>query len=493
MGGGIYSQDVAQTYRSSTTGDAFAFEAHAPGAGEVTRRTVHAALNPFGKKREVNNETPIVVALDVTRSRGDDTKLMYEKLPMLMGQIELKGYVPNPGISFAAIGDATVDAAPLQVSQFEGDNRMDENLGRVWIEEGGGGTGQESYELCAYFYSRTNAVRLAKGIGKKGYFFFIGDEGFYPKVDKEQVRRIIGDELPADLDSAEAFRRLHEKFHVLFIYPKKGMEQRKADIDAEIKTRVEAAGGQYANVDIRASLLWNNRNDLDLHVVPPSGEEVFYAHKKSACGGWLDVDMNISGETLKPVENVRWAKGTAPKGRYRVFVQNYAFKADNTGPTDFRVEVEVGGEVRRFDGAVSLKGETGPNSNVLVYEFDYDPEATRPAPAAKPDDPYAQYSDDVILKQWATVIPGERILRIDDPRSIIDVLLGALAILEGTANLDGYLADMRSRNQTAERIAEVGRALGGLGPVRGVGTVDGAVPPPPPPGQDRGSRTKRIG
>ena len=53
---------------------------------------MHPALNPFGKRREVNNETPIVVALDVTRSRGDDTKLMYEKLPALMGQMELKGY-----------------------------------------------------------------------------------------------------------------------------------------------------------------------------------------------------------------------------------------------------------------------------------------------------------------------------------------------------------------------------------------------------------------
>ena len=491
MGGGSYSQDVAQTFRSTAT-EAFAFDAHAPGAGAATQRTVHAALNPFGKKREVNNETPIVVALDVTRSRGDDTKLMYEKLPMLMGQIELKGYVPNPGISFAAIGDATVDIAPLQVSQFEGDNRMDENLGRVWIEEGGGGTGQESYELCAYFYSRTNAVRLAKGTGKKGYFFFIGDEGFYPRLDKEQVRRVIGDELPADLDSTEVFRRLHEKFHVLFIYPKKGLEQRKADIDAEIKTRVEAAGGQYANVDIRASLLWNNRNDLDLHVVPPSGEEVCFSHKRSACGGWLDVDMNISGETLKPVENVRWARGTAPKGRYRVFVQNYAFKAGNTEPTDFRVEIEVAGEVKQFTGTVSPNGQTGTNSNVLVYEFDHDPEARRPAPAAKPDDPYAQYSDDVILKQWATVLPNERILRIEDPRSIIDVLLGALAILEGTATLDGYQADMRSRNQTDERIAEVVRALGGLGPVRNVGSVEGLVPPPPPAAKDRGGRTKRI-
>jgi hypothetical protein len=189
---------------------------------------------------------------------------------------------------------------------------------------------------------------------------------------------------------------------------------------------------------------------------------------------------------------VRWARGTAPKGRYRVMVQNYGFKEPVQTPTDFRLEIEVGGEVRHFDGTVSQQGETGPASHVVVYEFDYDPEAKRPAPAAKPDDPYAQYSDDVILKQWATVIPSERILRIDDPRSIIDVLLGALTILEGTSTLDGYLGDMRSRNQTEERIAEVARALGGLGPVRHVGSVEGLVPPTPPAAKDRGGRTKRI-
>lgn len=161
MGGGRYSLDIAHRTRAT---DNSAFQSTtAPSAREV-----HAALSPFGKTREVNNVTPIIVALDVTRSRGDDSKLMYEKLPQLMGQIELKGYIENPGISFCAIGDATCDRAPLQVSQFEADNRLDEALGRFWIEEGGGGTGQESYELAAYFYSRTNCVRLAQGIGKKG-------------------------------------------------------------------------------------------------------------------------------------------------------------------------------------------------------------------------------------------------------------------------------------------------------------------------------------
>src|SRR3954451_4937104 len=117
MGGGRYSIDIARSNRSSNNA---AFQQPV-----VAAREVHEALDPFGKRREGNNVTPIVVALDVTRSRGDDTKLMYDKLPALMGQIELKGYTENPGISFCAVGDAFADHAPLQVGQFEGDNRLD--------------------------------------------------------------------------------------------------------------------------------------------------------------------------------------------------------------------------------------------------------------------------------------------------------------------------------------------------------------------------------
>jgi len=481
MGGGRYSIDIARSNRSSNNA---AFQQPVPA------RDVHDALNPFGKRREVNNVTPIVVALDVTRSRGDDTKLMYEKLPQLMGQIELKGYIENPGISFAAIGDATVDRAPLQVGQFEGDNRLDEELQRIWIEEGGGGTGQESYELAAYFYSRTNCVRLAQGVGKKGYCFFVGDEGFYPKVDKAAVRRLIGDELTDDLPSAEAFRRLQEKFHAFLLFPQKTMEERKANIDAEIKDRVTRAGGLYEGVDLRASLVWNNRNDLDLHVITPAGEHIYYGAKQASCGGWLDVDMNVRGETTKPVENVRWAKGSARRGRYKVFVRNYAFHESERAPTPFKVELEVGGKITHFEAVISPAGQIGDASDIQVGELMFDPAAQ---PAAEPVDQYKNYADDVILAQWATVIPKEHIIRVGDPKSIIDVLLGALAIADGKVDLDTYLKDMRELGSPEERVREVEHALAGLPSAQRVATatVEGEVPPPPAPGDGK-KRTVRL-
>jgi hypothetical protein len=510
MGGGSYDQDVAENTRTVSTEAAFQRSAYiAPTANAPPQRRVHPDLDPLGRMRECNNETPIVVAMDVTRSRGEDTKLVYERLPMFLGQIDLKGYVEGVGLSFAAIGDATAgDQAPLQVSQFEADNRLDEALSRVWIEEGGGGTGQESYELAAYFYARRVSMKCLEQ-GKKGFFFFLGDEGFYPqinpgyvsqilgddvlnqagnpttfdelherrpKANQEQLRQILAHKLTAPIDSKIIFDELQRRYHTFLIFPKKTMEERKSDIDAEIKQRVEAAGGLYAGVDIRASLLWNNRNDLDLHMVTPAGEHIYFGNKKATCGGWLDVDMNVRGETTKPVENIRWKKGTAPRGKYRVYVQNYAFHGGRS-PTPFRVEIEINGKVRQFDGTVSQKLETGPASDVAIFEFSYDPSERAPE-AATGSSPYDSYSDEVVLKQWGTVLPSANILRISDPKAVLDVMLGVIAIVGGKGDFDSYLADLQGRGQSAERKQEVAAALGELARTWQItrASVSGALP-----------------
>ncbi len=142
-------------------------------------------------------------------------------------------------------------------------------------------------------------------------------------------------------------------------------------MDETIKERLDEAGGQYDNCDIRASLMWDTWDDLDLHVIAPGGEEIFFRNKRSRCGGYLDVDMNAgSPSSESPVENVRWTEGKAPSGTYKVFVQNYAYKRSDRGAVDFQVELAIGEELYYFEGATPA-GRNGPSSNVTAFEFTY--------------------------------------------------------------------------------------------------------------------------
>jgi uncharacterized protein YbjQ (UPF0145 family) len=134
------------------------------------------------------------------------------------------------------------------------------------------------------------------------------------------------------------------------------------ELDPEFGKRLQREGG--ATGELRISLLWNNRNDLDLHVTPPSGEEIFFRHKKSRCGGELDVDMNVGGDSTTPIENVFWAHGSAPRGRYQVSVKQYSCR-DGNNRTPFRIEVVAAGRVTHYEGVVD--GET--MQRACVYDY----------------------------------------------------------------------------------------------------------------------------
>jgi len=135
------------------------------------------------------------------------------------------------------------------------------------------------------------------------------------------------------------------------------------DLDPEFSSRLQREGG--ATGELRISLLWNNTNDLDLHVIAPSGEEISFSHKKSACGGELDVDMNVRGDSGTPIENVYWAHGSAPRGVYQVRVMQYTVREDQS-TTPFRIEVVAGGKVTHYEGTV-----TGQKTVQSACNFEY--------------------------------------------------------------------------------------------------------------------------
>ena len=64
------------------------------------------------------------------------------------------------------------------------------------------------------------------------------------------------------------------------------------EVTDSIKDRVKKAGGNVEGV-LRCSLSWFNHDDLDIHVIEPDGNNIYYNNKKNFdTTGKLDVDMN---------------------------------------------------------------------------------------------------------------------------------------------------------------------------------------------------------
>jgi len=144
---------------------------------------------------------------------------------------------------------------------------------------------------------------------------------------------------------------------------------------SEFVARLQREGAMI-DASVRVSLIWQCTDDLDLHVICPSGEDIYYSHKRSACGGELDVDMNASNPYSRaPVENIVWASD-APVGEYRVIVNNYCHRAhQRTVP--FEVEIALQGrEALRISGRWEESQGTGDET--LVHTFDYDPTVVQP-------------------------------------------------------------------------------------------------------------------
>ena len=94
--------------------------------------------------------TPIVIGFDVTGSMGYlAEEIAKNAMHKVVTMIYDKKPVTNPHIMCAAIGDVC-DKAPLQVTQFEADIRIQEQLMELWLE-GEGGDAPESFNLLWYF------------------------------------------------------------------------------------------------------------------------------------------------------------------------------------------------------------------------------------------------------------------------------------------------------------------------------------------------------
>lgn len=152
-------------------------------------------LNPYKVIRECRDseehpETiPVILALDVTGSMGHEANEVAAELNTIM--TALYEQVKDVEFMIMAIGDFSYDTSPLQVSQFESDVRIAEQLDQVYFEGGGGPNSWESY-TSAWLFGATQTDLDCWKRGKRGIIITMGDEELNPWIDVEEYVKATG-------------------------------------------------------------------------------------------------------------------------------------------------------------------------------------------------------------------------------------------------------------------------------------------------------------
>lgn len=207
----VKHRSVDDIYKSKTASAVLTGAAkHLNPQGVAIRESRDSTDNP--------HSTAVIVAIDVTGSMGKLAETIAKHgLGTLFTEVLTRRPVSDPHLMFMAVGDANSDQVPLQVSQFEADNRIVDQLTDIYIEGNGGGNESESYHLPWYFAALHTSIDCLEKRGKKGYLFTIGDEGVPPRLTRDQIQRFIGDTPERDYSPAELLTLAQRMYHVFHL------------------------------------------------------------------------------------------------------------------------------------------------------------------------------------------------------------------------------------------------------------------------------------
>jgi len=163
------------------------------------------------QKVSTNSTNPVIVAIDVTGSMASWPFEIFDRLPLMFNT--LSQYRPDVAISFAAIGDAKVDRWPLQVTPFASGFDLEQLLGSLY-GEGGGGDAPESYGLFARWVNSHVEIPNAE---ETPFLIVFGDFNMHATMDSKQVSHYLGDSVWGNLDSVEEWQTVTQKWNTWFL------------------------------------------------------------------------------------------------------------------------------------------------------------------------------------------------------------------------------------------------------------------------------------
>jgi len=221
--------------------------------------------DPRGKTITTPSENPVVVAVDVTGSMQHWPFEIFDRLPLLYQT--LSQYRQDVEVGFFAVGDATCDRYPLQVTDFARGIELEDRLNALYGEGGGGGGARESYELFAYYLLHHARAERAN----RPFLLLYGDEGFYERVDPRQVAHFTGDELAEAPDAYAVWEALAESWNVFHLRKPYPNERQDAEIREQWASvlgpeRIVPLDDEQRAVDLGLGLIaraWGHYGDFE--------------------------------------------------------------------------------------------------------------------------------------------------------------------------------------------------------------------------------------
>lgn len=286
MGSGSWTTTSFANYTSSSRGISMdAFENTNYTAQELYKsRKLNPVLDPMGVTRECcdseehPNTLPVILALDVTGSMGDASVKVAQKLNQIMTDLYADQDIHDIEFCIMGIGDLACDFAPVQMSQFESDIRIAEQLDVLYFESGGGGNAYESY--TAAWYAGVNNCKLdCWNRGQKGIIITMGDELPNPYLPARIGDVMHGHTLQGGVETKDLLSEVLEKFDVYHISVNDRNSsyewyQRRYDID---KAWTELLGEDnyfVAGLDNLPATIVNIIKDRNTNGINSNAEEV---------------------------------------------------------------------------------------------------------------------------------------------------------------------------------------------------------------------------
>ena len=185
-------------------------KAHGPRTYERKSGPNEKVIDPQ-KHIRTESTNPLIIAVDVTGSMASWPFEIFDRLPLLYNT--LSQYREDLEICFVAIGDAAVDQWPLQVTTFASGFDLEQLLGSLY-GEGGGGDAPESYGLFAHWVNTHVQVPNAQDTP---FLIVFGDVTMHPTVPKGQIAHYLGDRVRGDVNSIAAWGQVSESWNTWFL------------------------------------------------------------------------------------------------------------------------------------------------------------------------------------------------------------------------------------------------------------------------------------